>query len=102
MSSQLTLIISLINESETLLALAESADWEAFATLEKRRQAKLKTLDLATAQLSEPEHLKVQTKMKQLIELNEQLTTICRQQRAETITELSKLTAGNKAKKAYS
>lgn len=102
MTSPLPLISTLISDSEKLIKLAESADWEAFSALEITRQAKLKTLDLRNVNLTEQAHNQVQTKMKHLIELNAQLTTICEQQRGETMNEITKLTAGNKAKKAYS
>ena len=102
MSSPLPLISILISDSEKLITLAEAADWEAFTALEITRQAKLKTLDLCNVNLTEQEHNQVQTKMKRLIQLNEQLTAICEQQRGETMNEITKLTAGNKAKKAYS
>ena len=80
MISQQALISILIAVSEELVKLAEADDWEAFSVLEFSRQ----------------------TKMEQLIQLNEKLGNICREQRSETMTELQTLTAGNKAKKAYS
>lgn len=102
MISQQTLISTLIADSEKLLTLAEAADWEAFAVLEISRQTQLKTLDLRNVNLTEYAHNQVQIKMKQLIQLNETLGNICREQRNEAMAELQKLTAGNKAKKAYS
>ncbi len=102
MSSPLPLICTLIAESEALITLAESANWDVCASLEQTRQAKLKTLDLQHVELSEQEHQQVQIKMQHLIQLNTQLKAVCQQQRTETIGELSKLTAGSRAKKAYS
>jgi len=102
MISQQALISILIAVSEELVKLAEADDWEAFSVLEFSRQTQLKTLDLGNVDLAEHAHNQVQTKMEQLIQLNEKLGNICREQRSETMTELQTLTAGNKAKKAYS
>ena len=102
MTSQQALISTLIADSEKLVKLAEADDWEAFSVLEVSRQTQLKTLDLRNVDLTDHAHNQVQTKMKQLIQLNETLGNICREQRNEAMAELQKLTAGNKATKAYS
>jgi hypothetical protein len=102
MTSQQALISTLIADSEKLISYAEASDWEAFSALESHRQSQLETLDLRNENLTEPAHSQVQIKMKQLIQLNETLGNICREQRSEAMAELQKITVGNKAKKAYS
>lgn len=102
MISPQALILTLIADSEKLVTLAEASDWEAFEELETSRQAKLETLDLRNVALAEQAHNQVRIHMKKLIQLNETLGNICLEQRSEAMTELQKLRAGNKAKKAYS
>lgn len=102
MSSVLTLVTSLIVESEQLLALAEAEQWDTFSEKEQVRQTHIKQLDLRNLKLSEQQDLEMRSKMETLIALNSQITAICQNKRNETVSELKKINKGIIAKKAYS
>ena len=81
--------------------MAESGEWETFLELEKKRQFILVELKLDNLDLNEEQYLKMQEPMLQLISLNEQLESVCIQQRSELAKELQKIQQGNKVNKAY-
>lgn len=102
MSTVLTLVSTLISESEQSLLLADSEQWDAFTELEQVRQERIKQLDLRNVNLSEQEDTRLREQMAQLITLNNKIEAICREKRSEAVSELKKINQGNKAKKAYS
>jgi hypothetical protein len=102
MSSVLTLVASLIVESERILSLAQAEQWDIFSEQEQVRQTHIKQLDLRNVNLSEQKSLEMRNKMQELIALNSQITTICQNKRTEIVSELKKINQGSKAKKAYS
>lgn len=101
MSSALDLVTTLISESEQLVSLAESEEWDAFSELEQERQSHVKQLDLRNVDLPEQQNLELRNQMAVLIVLNDKVEAICREKRSETVKDLKTLNQGNKAKKAY-
>ena len=101
MLSALDLVTTLISESEQLVSLAESEEWDAFSELEQERQSHVKQLDLRNVDLPEHQNLELRNQMAVLIVLNDKIEAICREKRSKTVKDLKKLNQGNKAKKAY-
>ncbi|NQY25778.1 MAG: flagellar protein FliT [Piscirickettsiaceae bacterium] len=102
MSSILNSVLDGITKSKQLLGLAEAGEWEQFLELEEQRQATLSILTLDNLDLTQQRYDEIKEQMTQLIELNEQLETVCQQQRSFLVKELKKLSKGTQAKKAYS
>ena len=102
MSSALALVATLILESEQLLSLVESEQWDTFSELEQARQSNIKQLDLRNVSLPEQQNPELRSQMQILIALNSQIEAVCREKRSEAATELKKINQGSKAKKAYS
>jgi flagellar protein FliT len=102
-SSTLTLISQGIEKSKQLLKLAEADDWDAFHELEAERQSDFTSLHLDNLNnLTDVQHAEVLKQMEMLVDLNQQLEEVCRQQRSDLSAQMKKFTQGNKAKKAYS
>ena len=101
MLSALDLVTTLISESEQLVSLAESEEWDAFSELEQERQSHVKQLDLRSVDLPEQQNLELRNQMAVLIVLNDKIEAICREKRSKTVKDLKTLNQGNKAKKAY-
>jgi len=102
MVPEFKLVLDGIAKSKQLLALAKASNWEQFSELEQQRQALLKGLQLEHIELTGAQYAEVHSKMAELIDLNDQLENICRQQRSEIAEQLQKISHGNKATKAYS
>jgi hypothetical protein len=102
MSSALALVATLISESEKLLSLAESEQWDTFSEIEQARQNNIKQLDLRNVSLPEQKNTELRSQMQVLIALNSQIEAIFREKRSEAAAELRKINQGSKAKKAYS
>jgi flagellar protein FliT len=102
MIPEFKLVIDGIDKSKQLLVLAEAGEWEQFLELEHQRQSLLSGLSLENIGLTGAQYAEVQTKMAELIDLNDQLEAICRQQRSELAKQIQKISHGNKATKAYS
>ena len=102
MIPEFKLVIDGIDKSKQLLVLAEAGEWEEFLELEQQRQSLLNGLSLERLELTGSQYAEVHAKMEELIDLNEQLEVICRQQRSELAKQLQKISHGNKATKAYS
>ena len=103
LSSTLTLISQGIDKSTQLLKLAKADDWDAFHELEAERQSDFTNLQLENLNnLTDAQHAEVQKQMAMLVDLNQQLEEVCREQRSDLSDQMKKFTQGNKAKKAYS
>jgi len=102
MSSALTLVTSLVSESEQILSLVETEQWDAFFDQEQLRQNRIKQLDLRNVDISVQQTLDLRSQMQKLMTLNDQIETVCREKRGEVVAELQKLKQGSRAKKAYS
>ena len=102
MIPEFKLVLDGINKSKQLLVLAEAGEWESFSELEQQRQSLLSGLSIENLELTGAQYAEVHTKMSELIDLNDQLENICRQQRSELAKQLQKISHGNKATKAYS
>jgi len=103
LSSTLTLISQGIDKSTQLLKLAEADDWDAFHELEAERQSDFSSLHLDKLNnLTDTQHAEVQKQMAMLVDLNQQLEVVCREQRSDLSDQMKKFNQGNKAKKAYS
>ena len=102
MIPEFKLVIDGIDKSKQLLVLAEAGEWEQFSELEQQRQSLLNRLRLENLELTGAQYAEVHSKMAELIDLNDQLENICRQQRSEIAEQLQKISHGNKATKAYS
>ena len=99
---ELDLVIDSINKSKQLLVLAETGEWEQFSELEIQRQTNLAGLRLEGLNVTHTQYAELHSKMTELIDLNDQLEVICRQQRSELAKQVQKISHGNKATKAYS
>jgi Fe-S cluster biosynthesis and repair protein YggX len=103
LSSTLKIISQGIDKSTQLLKLAEADDWDAFHELEAERQSDFTSLQLGKLNnLTDAQHAEVQKQMAMLVDLNQQLEEVCREQRSDLSDQMKKFTQGNKAKKAYS
>lgn len=102
MSSALMLVATLISESERVISLSETDQWDDFSEQEQARQSLIKQLDLRNVNLSEQQDQELRRQMQSLIALNSQIELICAEKRSEIVSELKKLDQGSKAKKAYS
>lgn len=102
MIPEFKLVLDGIDKSKQLLVLAEAGEWEQFSELEQQRQSLLSGLRLESLELTGAQYAQVHAKMAELIDLNDQLENICRQQRSELAKQLQKIAHGNKATKAYS
>jgi len=102
MSNQLKIVLDSIAISERLLQIAEADDWDTFLKLDEQRQGALMNLKLDADALDDDELIELTDSMVRLIDLNQQLEAICKQQRQMVVEELQKFKQGNKAHKAYS
>ena len=102
MSSAVVLVATLISESERVISLSNTDQWDDFSAREQVRQRLIKQLDLRNVNLSEQQDQELRRQMQSLIALNSQIEQICAQKRSEIVIELKKLDQGSKAKKAYS
>jgi len=102
MTSQIELIVKGIDMSKTLLRLAEQQEWQQLLELTQQRQETLSKLDLQSESVNSSQHAEIQKKMTLLLELNDQIEIVCRQQRSEIADNLKQLNKGKNAKNAYS
>jgi len=102
MSSQIELIVKGIDMSKALLQLAEQQEWQQFLELTQQRQETLSKLDLQSASVNASQHEEIQQKMTVLMKLNDQIETVCKQQRSEIVDNIKQLNKGKNAKNAYS
>jgi hypothetical protein len=102
MSHQLALVTEGIIQSKRLLEVAALGDWDAFFEIDEKRQSALRTLTLNVDDIQDEELLEMTNSMLELIELNQQLEAICRQERQVMMEQLQKFRHGHKAHKAYS
>jgi len=101
MTSILDSVLDGVSKSKQLLELAESGEWEQFLELEEQRRASLSVLSLDNLDLDDEQYAKIREPMVELVALNEQLESVCIQQRSELAKELQKIQQGNKVNKAY-
>ncbi len=85
MSSQIELIVKGIDMSKALLQLAEQQEWQQFLELTQQRQETLSKLDLQSASVNASQYDEIQQKMALLMKLNDQIETVCKQQRNEIV-----------------
>ncbi len=102
MSLVLNLVAEGIDKSRKQLLLAASEEWDDFLLLEASRQQLLRSIKVDGIALSEADGAMLYKKMTILIELNEQLASICLQRRSELAVNLKKIRVGSKVSKAYS
>lgn len=91
------LLQQLIAQTQELLTLAASDQWDAFAELLAKRQTGIGEL-MASAPIQQPETLSAEAaaQLRQLQQLNEQLASSAQTRRESLVTELRQM--GNAAK----
>jgi hypothetical protein len=101
-SSVIDLVAEGVDKSRKQLLLAASEEWDDFLLLEASRQQLLRSINVGSVTLSEADSALLYKKMTTLIELNEQVESICLQRRSELAVNLKKIRVGSKVSKAYS
>lgn len=84
-----------------MLDLAKAEDWDAFIELEKECQSEILNLQLQGLDLSSAQYDELNKQMHTLIDLNQQLVQVCRQQRSEVAGKMKGFIKGKAATKAY-
>ncbi len=90
----------LLHLSRSMLALAESGDWEELALLEAERRAAVQThfASLAPRQQTAGQ---VRAAIQEIINLNRQIEALCAAARAATMAQLKDLRRGARGVDAY-
>jgi hypothetical protein len=98
----LSLIQNGIAMSKQLLDHAAADEWEQFFELETQRHAALIGLKLEPVGPTAEQYQQIREQMTVLIDLNNQLEEVCKQQRSMLADHLRQFNKNNKAHKAYS
>jgi two-component sensor histidine kinase len=88
--------------SRQLVLQAEASQWEEFTELDAKRQSLVRSLNLEHIELSDQDNIRFRSLMNEMISLNEQLGTICTEQRSVLAKKLTEIRLGAKATEAYS
>jgi len=98
----LALVSEGIAKSKALIEDAAAEKWDEFYALEAERQTLIRSINLENIILSESDNEQLHELMTKLIALNEQIESICVQQRDNAAGKLQDIRKGNKVSKAYS
>jgi len=102
MNAIFDLATDIILISRQLVLHAESLEWDEFAELDAKRQSLVRLIDLENISLSDEDNVTFRGLMNEMIALNEQLGSICTEQRSKLATKLKEIRLGAKANVAYS